>query len=271
MTQPALTRSITALENRVGARLFERSRRGTQPTAAGLALYSYAITIVNDCRRAAEEIAAIGSGGAGKVTIGVGASYVSCVMEEVISRAAEELPSVEFEVVEGLIEDLIEPLIHGRIDVILTTITAASARAKLILEPLMSVAPMVVAGAKHPLARGKAPHVSELARADWVSVDQTYTLDVLARMFSAQHLPCPQPLRSSSTDLVKSLVMTGQFLALLPERAVAKELARGQIRRINIPIPVLPVEGGLIYLDRPVRSAAIDRVIHLVREVCSST
>src|SRR3546814_9310124 len=38
LTQPALTKSIQALEAEVGVRLFDRSRKGIAPTAAGAAL-----------------------------------------------------------------------------------------------------------------------------------------------------------------------------------------------------------------------------------------
>ena len=270
ISQPALTRSIRALERRLGADLFARNQRGTRPTAAGLEFYRYATNILNDCRRATEEVAAIRTGGVGKVSVGVGASYVASVLVEVTARVTADLPSLELEVTEGLVEDLLDPLLDGRIDVILTTFATVPTRPDLVLEPLMEVAPMVVASIRHPLARKRTLTGRELAAASWASIDQPYTLDVLSRLFVSRRLPTPRPLRSNSLTLIKALVASGHYLSLLPTRAVASELRDGSFVTIPAEIPARPVEGGIVYLDRPVRSAAADRVMQLMRDACAA-
>jgi DNA-binding transcriptional LysR family regulator len=269
VTQPTLTRSIRALERRVGSRLLERGRLGSRPTAAGVELYRHALRIMNDYRRATEEVVAVNSGSVGKVSIGVGASYINSAMEAVCAQATVEMPSLELVVLEGLVENLIGPLVEGGIDMILTTFAPTEPRRDLVLEPLVRVTPMVVAGASHPLVRKRAPIHEDLLECQWASMDQPYTLDVLARLFTAQRRPAPRLVRTNSLSLLKDLVASGQFLALLPERAVMHELRSGVIKRIPIEIRAAPLYAGLFYLDRPVRSTAAERMLQLIREVCS--
>jgi DNA-binding transcriptional LysR family regulator len=268
VTQPALTRSIRDLERSVGAPLFDRNRRGTNPTPAGLEFHRYVRRILNDCDRATQEVATLRTGGVGRVTIGAGASYVSDLLTNVIARAVLEMPALEIEVVEGLIENLLTPLADGRLDLIFTTFAAFTTRPEFVLEPLVAVTPGVVAGARHALARRRDPKISELARQDWASLDQPYTLEVLQRFFQAHDAAPPRPLRVESLDLLKALVMTGQFLALLPDRAVAHELKAGQVMRLPVDVPSGPLKGGIIYLDGRVRSAAMNRVLELLRDAC---
>ena len=268
VTQPVLTRSIRDLERSLRVSLFERDHRGTRPTPAGVELHRHVRRILNDCERAEQEVATLRTGGVGRVAIGAGASYTSDLLAEVVARAVEEMPALEIEVVEGLIENLLSPLYDGRIDLIFTTFAAFPIRPDLVLEPLVTVNPGVVAGAKHPVVRRKDAKLSELARYDWASLCQPYTLDVLQRFFQSQQIVPPDPIRVESLDLIKALVLSGRFLALLPNRAVARELEAGSVVRLPFDVPAAPIPGGIIYLQERPRTAAMNRVMELMREAC---
>lgn len=56
ITQPALSRSILALERRVGGRLFERSRSGVTPTALGLRFLEHGREVLHSAARLEERL-----------------------------------------------------------------------------------------------------------------------------------------------------------------------------------------------------------------------
>jgi DNA-binding transcriptional LysR family regulator len=261
-----LTRSIRDLERSLRIPLFERDHRGTRPTPAGLEFHRHVRRILNDCDRAEQEVTTLRTGGVGRITMGAGASYVSDLLADVVARACEEMPALEIEVVEGLIENLLNPLQDGRIDLIFTTFAAFPIRPDLVLEPLVTVTPGVVAGAKHPLVRRREAKLAELATHDWASLCQPYTLDVLQRFFQSHQLVPPDPIRVESLDLIKALVLSGRFLALLPSRAVARELETGAVVKLPFDVPAAPIPAGIIYLQERPRSAAMNRVMELIRE-----
>lgn len=265
VSQPVLTRSIRDLERSLRITLFERDHRGTRPTPAGLEFHRHVRRILNDCDRAEQEVATLRTGGVGRITIGAGASYVSDLLSDVVARARDEMPALEIEVVEGLIENLLNPLHDGRIDLIFTTFAAFAIHPDLVLEPLVTVTPGVVAGAKHPLVRRRDAKLSELARYDWASLCQPYTLDVLQRFFQSHELVAPAPIRVESLDLIKALVLSGRFLALLPNRAVARELETGAVVKLPFDVPAAPLHAGIIHLHKRPRSAAMNRVMELMR------
>ena len=56
--------------------------------------------------------------------------------------------------------------------------------------------------------------------------------------------------------------------ASLPNRAVARELDAGTIVRLPFEVPAAPLPGGIIYLEQRPRTAAMNRVMELLREAC---
>ncbi|MBB3112228.1 DNA-binding transcriptional LysR family regulator [Paenibacillus phyllosphaerae] len=71
MAQPPLSQQLRAMEEELGARLFERDGRGMQLTEEGRALYKHAVRIVSSVQEAADEVQAIRHGLRGRLAIGI--------------------------------------------------------------------------------------------------------------------------------------------------------------------------------------------------------
>src|SRR5690349_14960644 len=69
-TQPAVSKALAEIERMLGLDLFVRSTRGTEPTALGTALVRFARSALSDFARTRDEVAAIASGAAGRVSVG---------------------------------------------------------------------------------------------------------------------------------------------------------------------------------------------------------
>src|ERR1700722_11044755 len=70
VSQPPLSMQIKALEDELGARLFDRTRRTVEITQAGLLLLDSARKVLNELRRGAEVVALATSGKAGLIRMG---------------------------------------------------------------------------------------------------------------------------------------------------------------------------------------------------------
>lgn len=73
----AISKRIAQLESEFGVPLLTRSRRGVQPTAAGLALLEHARSVIFTLERAASDVAALGSGLSGSVSVCASASAIA--------------------------------------------------------------------------------------------------------------------------------------------------------------------------------------------------
>lgn len=87
IAQPALSTALARMETDLGVRLFERSRRGAQPTPAALAILDDVRTSVERIDAAARRAQEIGRGSAGQLTIGL----VSSALFDTLPRALREL------------------------------------------------------------------------------------------------------------------------------------------------------------------------------------
>src|SRR6476660_6900677 len=69
-SQPAISRSIAALEHTLGVRLLERGARGVDPTEYGRALLDGGIAVFDDLRQMTVRIDSLADPGSGEVRIG---------------------------------------------------------------------------------------------------------------------------------------------------------------------------------------------------------
>jgi DNA-binding transcriptional LysR family regulator len=70
LTQPAVSKSLAEIERMFGLDLFVRSTRGTEPTPYGATVVRFARSVLADFGRTRDEIAAVASGAAGRVSVG---------------------------------------------------------------------------------------------------------------------------------------------------------------------------------------------------------
>lgn len=168
LTQPAVTKSIAGLERMLGAKLFERSASGVEPTAYGLSFAPRALAVFEELRRAAQELTSLGKGEIGRLRVGTAPMPAIPFLPIAISRLAELQPQIEVSVVEGREVELLERLRKGDIELAILRLSLFELEADLRAIPLFSERLMVLAGAEHPLARCEHLAWPDLLQQRWV-------------------------------------------------------------------------------------------------------
>src|SRR5256885_2547002 len=70
VTQPAVSKTLAEIERMLDMTLFERSTRGTEPTAAGVSMVRFARSVLAGFERTRDEMAAEASGTRGRTSVG---------------------------------------------------------------------------------------------------------------------------------------------------------------------------------------------------------
>ena len=122
ITQPALSKSIRALETELGVRLLERGMHGVSPTPFGSVLFDGAELISRDLNRTIEHIHRLNHGASGgTVRIGGMTTVMRWILPPVAKVLARVNPTARIDVHIALVDDLLALLETGGIDLAVGT------------------------------------------------------------------------------------------------------------------------------------------------------
>tara|TARA_Y100000782_G_scaffold94791_1_gene105483 strand:- start:1432 stop:2319 length:888 start_codon:yes stop_codon:yes gene_type:complete len=116
MTQPPLSRQISALEQSVGTPLFRRHSRSVVLTPAGLQFQRDIARLLTDLERAGASARAAALGEQGELRIAFTMYAAWHLLPELISAYAEHHPQVQLRLEETLPRDLQQALLSGAVD-----------------------------------------------------------------------------------------------------------------------------------------------------------
>jgi LysR family nitrogen assimilation transcriptional regulator len=116
IVQPALSMQIGKLEEDIGQRLFERTKQGMVPTAAGRQMYRLFMPIMRDFSNAWAQMRSSEGAIRGHVNIGLIASITEGVLVDTLTEFSAGYPEVEVSVADGYTNTLVERVTGGQLD-----------------------------------------------------------------------------------------------------------------------------------------------------------
>lgn len=240
VAQPALSRRIRALEESLGAPLLTRSTRGVTPTVYGELLERHARLVLRNRQQAIDEIRALREGVIGHARVGA-APTLSGLLPAAIDRLGREHPGLTFTIVEGTYGSLVRKLRSGEIDGFFSLLAPGAPHEGLVVRSLYSDPFEIVCGPEHPLGRKRRLRLATLADAQWAFMSEPRSLvDAFLEIAASHGLESPRiSVRTDSLDVLKSLVLRGRFLTVLPRGAVRSELVekRAAVLRTDQRLP----------------------------------
>ncbi|WP_162792367.1 LysR family transcriptional regulator [Novosphingobium sp. P6W] len=257
LTQPALTRSMNALEQSVGDSLLIRKNNGVSPTAAGFILYEYAKMLTAGADNARAEIARLSQGLGGQITIGVGTHMAELMMSPILAKFASKQPNLSINLRTGLIEDLVPMIMEGEVELVASMVPMDRMQKGLVFERLFTTLTAIYAASDHPLSRtGGQIGFDRLVREPWVVLNSDHADVSARRMFSAGGCGFPkQILRTDSISMIRTMIETEGYLGSLP----AEYMKGSRTKALDVPGMPLLRSCGLVYrADVPLRPIAVE-------------
>ena len=271
VTQPALTKSIKLLEDRLGVKLFDRTPLGVSPTPYGEALAEHAKVIRAEIISAKQQLSMLRGATGGHVVVGIGPSIADDLMPQATARLYQWKPGIRLTVVEGLFEDIIPALRRGELD-LAVTVWPCCKDPDLTAEVLFRDQVAILSGADHPLAARASVEVAELMEYPWaLPAKKVIWRHYLDQIFaSAGFSPPEAAVTSTSAVFLRSLILQGSFLGFLPHRLMITDEKAGRIVRLNVPESTLDIDVTLTYRQRTAISPAARALITILHDIVSS-
>jgi DNA-binding transcriptional LysR family regulator len=257
LSQPALSLQIRALEEEVGARLFERNRRKTTLTAAGVAFRDDAAAALSQLDQAIHNARLAANGKLGRLRIGFISTVGSQIVPNIVRQFRELNPEVEFSLRAITTADQVPLLETGSLDIGFLRLPIGGHPALDVVvvhrEPFVLVVP-----SSHNLAKRKRVRLREVSGDEFVMYERTYAPGfhdlILGILRDAMIVPNISQTAAEIATLI-SLVAAHMGVAILPASAVKNSVASVTACDIVDKIPMSEI--GIAFSKR-VRAAVVD-------------
>ncbi|MBL8306927.1 MAG: LysR family transcriptional regulator [Rubrivivax sp.] len=272
LTPQAVSKSIAQLEDRIGARLFERDGRGVHLTPIGELLLPHARAITAELRHFDDEHDAFRGARSGRLAIGCTPTLLGDVVPDVLQQLHVSQPQLVLAVVSGNWETLLERLLGGSIDLVISTEPVGVIDEDVVIEKLCDDANVVIAAPGHPLAAAR-PTPAELQQAEWIGIDRLPRAETdLHRYFKAMGLKPPIPrMRTEVNTFALAWVERTQALCALPSRAVAGAVRAGRVTTLDVRLTDPPWSLVAAWRRRAVRTRGMAAFLESLRSALHGT
>ncbi|MEJ8573543.1 LysR family transcriptional regulator [Microbaculum marinum] len=106
-TASGVSQQMTALEARLGASLFKRTRRGVTPTPVGRRFYDRCLVVLKAVSEAEIELEDFAAGLSGSVSAGFAPGLAKSILPQALARFTREFPRVDVEIASGPADSLV--------------------------------------------------------------------------------------------------------------------------------------------------------------------
>ncbi len=252
ITQPAVSKRLLALEEQLGARLFDRLGRDVRLTQAGEALLPRAYRIINELEDTRRALHNLNENVSGRLSLATSHHIGLRRLPPILRRYTRDYPDVVLDIRFLDSEVAYQDVLHGRCELALITLSPQQ------MEPIRSVhvwqdelAFVVAPG--HPLSQQASVSLHDLC--NWPAVfpgSQTFTSKIVLNLFSANSLTPNIHMHTNYLETIKMLVSIGLAWSVLPRTMLDDE-----VRELHLPGVQLGRElGYILHPERTLSNAA---------------
>lgn len=249
LQQPALTRSVRALERELDAELFTRSATGMALTASGRRFHRRAATVVGEVRRARDELRQTQGAEDGEVSVALSIAPHAGMLPSALPAFRRRYPAVRVDLVEALFPEVEHALRSGTLDFYLGAAPRIAPAPGLQVTHCFDNERVVVGRSGHPLRAARS--LRALAAASWATTALDHDAEgELSRLFEAHGLPAPQVRVNARTSMsIAAVLSSTDLLAMLPVQWTRLAVVRDTL--ITVPVREKLPAPPIVLIRRP--------------------
>lgn len=218
VAQPSLSQQIKKLEDELGERLFERTKRAVSLTPAGQRLRAHAERVMDELEQARASVCEGGGTVRGRVALGVLPTVAPFYLPERLRDFAAEYPEVEVVIHEDTTAQLVKAVLAKEIDLALVSLPVEQrglASVALFEEPLLAALP-----AGHALAKKRKLTLADLENESFILMKEGHCLAGQALAFCRREGFAPKvSFRSAQIETMRAFVAAGWGVSVVPQMA----------------------------------------------------
>jgi DNA-binding transcriptional LysR family regulator len=255
-TQPAISSQIRALEEEVGARLFDRSGGKVALTAAGKVFQKYAEEALAARKSVITSLAEMERVPRGEIVVGANEATFLHILPEVFAEFKKLYPNVGVNVSRLERAKILESVVDNSVDFGVVSMPVDDKRLTVVTihrDELVIIAPP-----RHPLSRMKDVSVADVERFPLLLPKVGRTRDAIENLFHERHLKPRVSMELDSSELLKRFVAADVGIGFIAKSNVVEDVKAGALAAIPLSDASIRRELALVFRkDKALSRAAL--------------
>ncbi|HKE33255.1 MAG TPA: LysR family transcriptional regulator [Candidatus Angelobacter sp.] len=255
-TQPAISSQIRALEEEVGAKLFDRSGGKVALTAAGKVFQKYSEEALEARKNIINAMAEMERVPRGEIVVGANEGTFLHILPEVFAEFKKLYPNVAVQVSRLERAKILESVIDNSVDFGVVSTPVDDKRLTVVAihrDELVIIVPP-----NHPLSRMKEVGISEVVRFPLLLPKIGRTRDALETLFDERHLKPRIAMELDSSELLKRFVAADVGVGFIARSNAIADIKAGTLKAIPMADASIRRELALVFRkDKALSRAAL--------------
>lgn len=234
LTQPAMSKRISTLEQELGIRLFDRIGRQVQLTEAGALLVQRARAIINAIEEAKSALSNLSGAVTGPLRLGTSHHVGLHRLPRALKIFHKRYPHVQMDLRFMDSEQACRAVEQGELELAIVTLPATAASA-LTLLPIWDDPLEIVVAAHHPLARETSASLDALLTLPAILPGPgTFTREIILRALGSRRDDVQIGMSTNYLEVLRMLVSIGLGWSALPRTLIDSNLKVVHIENVAI-------------------------------------
>lgn len=233
MTQPAISQSISQLEEQLGVRLFTRTSRGVLLTSEGELLYEYINSAINLINAGENKIQASKSLTMGDLKIGVGDTISRYFLLSYLEKFHNQYPNIRLKIINRTTLELCKKLKSGEIDIAICNLPIKDT--SLEIKKCATIHDIFVCGEKHKDDFKEPLSFQELIQFPLIFLDKkSNSRQYVEKYMLSKGVTINPEIELGSHDLLLEFSKINLGIACVVEEFSQESLKTGQLFKIPL-------------------------------------
>lgn len=255
-TQPAISSQIRALEEEVGARLFDRSGGKVALTAPGKIFQKYAEEALAARKTVIASLAEMERVPRGEIVVGANEATCLHILPEVFAEFKKLYPSVGVHISRLERAKILESVIDNSVDFGVVSTPVDDKR--LTVVSIHRDELVIIAPPRHPLSRMKEVTVADVVRFPLLLPKVGRTRDTIENLFDERQLKPRISMELDSSEVLKRFVAADVGIGFIARSNVVEDVKAGALAAIPLADASIRRELALVFRkDKALSRAAL--------------
>jgi DNA-binding transcriptional LysR family regulator len=227
LSQPALSRSIQALEASLECRLLDRHSRGISLTVHGQVVLEHAQRLLAGSRALENAVSQLGNLEAGELLLGSGPYPAARLVPEALGRMVSDWPRVRVNLIIDNWRGLRERLLTDKLELFVADVRDLEEDPLLHIEALGAYTGVMFCRPGHPLSRRNAISIKDMLAFPLATTQLPEQVEQDLRQFSEREQPVS--IKCDNFMVLKALVAQSNVVSMAFTDVVAEDVKAGRL------------------------------------------